>query len=94
MTFVTVNNGDWDETRAELTGLRKLVVIEADDNNAALPALDDGFYRRINHIRDVNPTDPIQPVLTAAFLEAMEHGDGIPDYMQLQTMWEVVEECQ
>lgn len=94
VVIVAAYTGDWDTTRAQLTSLRRQITSQADDNNAALPYMDDDLYRRVNHIRDVNPADPVQPVLTAAFLEALEQGDAIPDYLQLATLWEVVEECQ
>lgn len=84
--------GDWNATRAALCALRVDILDTVSGNNAALPSVGDGAYRSVENIADLNANEPVQPELTAAFMEALQTGDAIPDYLQLQMIWTVYEE--
>lgn len=92
VTIIKPFYGDWDTTRAALCDLRIDIMDVVSGNNTAFPSINDGNYRSVERIADVNPNEPVQPVLTAAFLEALQSGDAIPDYLQLAMVWEIYEE--
>ena len=92
VTIIKPFYGEWDVTRAALCDLRIDILDTVSGNNAALPSIGDSNYRSVERISDVNPNETVQPVLTEAFLEALQIGDAIPDYLQLQMIWEIYEE--